>query len=100
MSEISLDTTDLPLGTVFPDHPYNHLLLKLIRLANGGGTPSQEALAELENHRRALWQHANELKDNDLEGYGRLAAKQYGFKVEGNRLDYPWMTTDYRRVGY
>lgn len=100
MTEISLDTTDLPLGTVFPDDPYNHLLLELIHLVNAGGTPSQEALAELEIRRAALWQHANELKDNDLEGYGRLAARQYGFKVEGNRLDYPWMTTDYRRVGY
>lgn len=94
------DTTDLPLGTVFPDHPYNHLLLRLIGVVNDGGTPSQNELAELEKHRAALWAYANKLKDDDLEGYGRLAARQYGFKVEGNRLDYPWMTTDYRRVGY
>ncbi len=100
MTTLDLDTTDLPLGTVFPDHPYNRMLLELIQAERDGTPPTQEALGELENRRRALWTHANLLKDEDLEGYGRLAARQYGFKVQGNRLDYPWMTSDYRRVDY
>ena len=100
MTEVNLDTTDLPLGTVFPDAPYNQVLLKAIHAARNGETLSQDRLAELERHRQALWQRSNELKDQDLKAYGRLTAERYGFNVEGDRLCYPWMTADYRRVGY
>lgn len=100
MTEVRLDTTDLPLGTVFPDAPYNHALVRAIHEARDGATLSQDRLADLESYRQALWQHSNALKDHDLKGYGRLTAERYGFRVEGDRLAYPWMTSDYRRVGY
>jgi hypothetical protein len=101
MSGRQLSGTDLPLGKVYPDAPYNLGLLDAIRRHMSGETIGQPELAELEDKRRALWETANLAKNASMKGYARFAAKGYGFRLdESDRLTFEWMQADYRRIGY
>lgn len=96
-----LTATDLPLGTLFPDNPYNRGLLEGIAALKDGQDLAQGRLQELEALRRKLWAETEVAKSRGMGGFARFAANQYGFGVdEDDRLKYPWMTGDYRRIDY
>ncbi len=101
MGDVDLTVTDLPLGTLFPEAPYNTHLLKAIASQKAGATISAKEIAALEQERRALWDQALAIKSKGMHAFARFAAKQYGFGVSaGNRLTFEWKTADYRRIGY
>ena len=101
MSDRQLRCSDLPLGRVYPEAPYNLGLLDAIRRQSSGETIGQEELALLEEKRRALWETANLAKNACMKAYARFAAEGYGFRVdERDRLSFEWMQADYRRIGY
>lgn len=101
MGNVDLTVTDLPLGTLFPDAPYNTHLLKAIASQKAGAPISSEEIAQLEQDRLALWDEALAIKSKGMHAFARFAAKQYGFGVtDDNRLTFEWKTADYRRVGY
>ena len=96
----TLTTHDLPLGTVFPDAPYCRLLVQAITKQKAGVDVSADSIAALEQARLALWSRSNEIKNRGMHEYGLLAADCYGFETRDGELDYPWMESEYRRVGY
>jgi hypothetical protein len=101
MGNVDLTVTDLPLGTLFPDAPYNTHLLKAIASQKAGAAISSEEIAELEQKRLALWETALAIKSKGMHAFAQFAAKQYGFGVtDDNRLTFEWKTADYRRVSY
>ena len=101
MGHVDLTVTDLPLGTLFPEAPYNTHLLKAIASQKAGATISPADIAELERERLALWDQALAIKSKGMHAFARFAAKQYGFGVTGDRrLTFEWKTADYRRIGY
>jgi len=100
MTNSALAIQDLPLGTVFPDAPYNRLLLEAIASQKAGETVRESALADLEQTRLDLWKQSNALKNKNLREYGLHTARCYGFATRDDELDYPWMETEHRRVGY
>lgn len=100
MTNSALAIQDLPLGTVFPDAPYNRLLLEAIASQKAGETVPESALADLEQTRLDLWKQSNALKNQNLREYGLHTATCYGFTTRDGELDYPWMETEHRRVGY
>lgn len=100
MTNSTLAIQDLPLGTVFPDAPYNQLLLEAIAAQKAGESVSESFLAALEQTRLDLWEQSNTLKNHNLLEYGLHTARCYGFATRDGELDYPWMETEHRRVGY
>ncbi len=100
MTNSALTIQDLPLGTVFPDAPYNRLLLEAIASQKAGETVTESSLDALEKTRLALWEQSNALKNQNLRDYGLHTARCYGFAARDGKLDYPWMETEHRRVGY
>ena len=100
MTDSTLTIQDLPLGTVFPDAPYNQLLLEAIASQKAGEIVPDLSLAALEQNRLDLWEQSNALKNQNLREYGLHTARCYGFATRDGELDYPWMETEHRRVGY
>ncbi len=100
MTDNALTIQDLPLGTVFPEAPYNRLLLKAIASQKAGENLPEQSLVALEQARLELWSQSNALKNQSMREYGLHTAQSYGFATRDGELDYPWMESDHRRVGY
>ncbi len=75
--------------------------MQAIASLRAGASITLDEITILEDKRLVLWDEALAIKSQGMAAFGAYAARQYGFGLtDKNRLDFPWMTADYRRIGY
>ncbi len=101
MSEVTLSTKDLPLGTLAPEAPYNQLLARAIAASTAGGAISNEDMSALDLARTELWNELTAMKAEGMPEFARFAASQHDLSLNPDgQLEFAWKSVDHRRIGY
>ncbi|MDP7512318.1 MAG: hypothetical protein QF587_01065 [Candidatus Marinimicrobia bacterium] len=101
MSTLSLLPTDLPLGTIAPEAPYNKMLAEGIESQKRGQDPTAVELQMLKAAQTELFAWLDDQKEKGIQSYAKLCAERSGFVLtDRGTVDFPWKATDHRRIGF
>lgn len=101
MTARQLSVTDLPLGAVLPDHPYNLQVKRGIETLEGQKALAAHEIREIAEHRRDIWGRIQAMKDRGMEEYSRHVGRGYGLSFDDKgQLVFPWKRGGYNRIGY
>tara|TARA_B100000929_G_scaffold85671_1_gene66955 strand:- start:94 stop:1380 length:1287 start_codon:yes stop_codon:yes gene_type:complete len=101
VSTLSLPPTDLPLGTIAPEAPYNRMLAERIEAQKMGRDPTAVELQMLKAAQTELFSWLDDQKEKGIQAYAKLCAERNGFVLtDRGTVDFPWKATDHRRIGF